>query len=291
MGGVDQASDGAVVDCGAQAAGGTEPEGSDSLKTFGAVVQAFRKRARLTQEQFAPRVRYSVPTVASIEQGRRFPPADFVDRAEEVLDAFGSLRAAARHLSRRPGLASWFRQWARLEAEAINLYTYECRLVPGLLQTEAYARKLFAERLPPLNDGQIEEQLVARADRQRLLRERPNTAFSFIVEEHVLLRDAAREFDSGELLDHLLALSQARNIEIQVMPLRRGSHAGVDGPMQLLETPENRWLGYCEGQESGVFISDAKLVSTLQMRYARMRSQALSLEDSLSLLRQMRGAT
>ncbi|MDQ0777716.1 transcriptional regulator with XRE-family HTH domain [Streptomyces aurantiacus] len=103
--------------------GGGEPEVSDSLKTFGEVVKAFRKRARLTQEEFAPRVRYSVPTVGSIEQGRRFPPPDFVERAEEVLDAFGALRGAARHLARRPGLASWFRQWARLEEEAVSLYT------------------------------------------------------------------------------------------------------------------------------------------------------------------------
>lgn len=70
----------------------------------------------------------------------------------------------------------------------------------------------------------------------------------------------------------------------------RENHAGLDGPMQLLETPDNRWFGYCEGQESGQFISDAKVVSTLKMRYARMRSQALPLEDSVSLLRRMRGA-
>ncbi|NWF29306.1 helix-turn-helix transcriptional regulator [Streptomyces sp. PKU-EA00015] len=269
---------------------GGEPEVSDSLKSFGEVVKAFRKRARLTQEEFAPRVRYSLPTVASIEQGRRFPPADFVDRAEEVLDAFGTIRGAARHLSRRPGLASWFRQWASLEAEAVSLYTYECRLIPGLLQTEAYARTLFAERLPPLGDEQIEARLAARTDRQRLLRERPNTAYGFILEEHLLLRRAGGRQVTLELVDHILDLAELRNIEIQIMPLVRESHAGMDGPMRLLETPDNRWLGYCEGQESGQFISDPKVVSMLQMRYARMRSQALTLEDSLSLLRQMRGA-
>ncbi|MGW7288676.1 helix-turn-helix domain-containing protein [Streptomyces sp. NPDC054847] len=269
------------------ATGAAEPESSDSLKAFGEVVKAFRKRARLTQEQFAPQVRYSVPTVASIEQGRRFPPAAFVDRAEEVLDAFGALRGAARHLSRRPGLASWFRQWAQLEAESVNLYTYECRLIPGLLQTEAYARTLFSERLPPLGDEQIEAMLSARTERQRLLRERPNTAFSFIVEEHVLQRGVGA---SPELLHHVLELAALRNIEVQVMPQKRVTHAGVDGPMQLLETPDNKWYGYCEGQESGQLISDPRVVSMLQMRYARMRSQAHSLEESLSLLRQMRGA-
>ncbi|MFI6286729.1 Scr1 family TA system antitoxin-like transcriptional regulator [Streptomyces sp. NPDC051018] len=270
--------------------GGGEPETSDSLKAFGEVVKAFRKRARLTQEQFAPKVRYSVPTVASIEQGRRFPPPDFVDRAEDVLDAFGAIRGAAKHLSRRPGLASWFRQWAKLEEEAISLYTYECRLVPGLLQTESYVRTLFENRLPPLADDKLEAQWAARAERQRLLRERPSTAFSFILEEQLLLRRTGGAEVTKGLIEHLLEIAGLRNIELQIMPLVRENHAGLDGSMRLLETPQNKWLGYCEGQESGQFISDSKVVSTLQMRYARMRSQALTLEDSLGLLQRMRGA-
>lgn len=275
--------DGGGIGCG-------EPERSDSLRAFGEVVKAFRRRARLTQEEFAPQVRYSVPTVASVEQGRRYPPADFVERAEEVLDAFGALKGAARHLSRRPGLASWFRQWAQLEAEARTLYTYECRLIPGLLQTEAYARTLFANQLPPLCDEQIEAQLAARLERKRLLYERPNTAYSFILEEHLFLRRTGGAAVTRELIDHVLDIAKLRNVEIQIMPVVVEDHAGLHGPMQLLETPDHRWLGYCEGQESGQFISDRKVVSTLQSRYARMRSQALSLGDSVSLLRQMRGA-
>ncbi|MFC9424700.1 Scr1 family TA system antitoxin-like transcriptional regulator [Streptomyces sp. NPDC056987] len=269
---------------------GVEPERSDSLKAFGEVVKAFRKRAGLTQEEFAPRVQYSVQTVASIEQGRRFPQRAFVERSEEVLDGFGAIRGAARHLSRKPGLASWFRQWALLEAEALNLYTYECRLIPGLLQTEAYARTLFVEQLPLFDDDQIEAQWAARAERQRLLRERPNTTYSFILEEHLFLRRTGGAEVTRGLVEHVLEIAELRNVEIQLMPQVRESHAGLDGPMQLLESPDNRWFAYCEGQESGQFISDPKVVSKLQMRYARMRSQALSLEDSLSLLRRMRGA-
>ena len=271
--------------------GGGEPEASDSLKSFGEVVKTLRKRARLTQEEFAPQVRYSVPTVASIEQGRRFPPADFVERAEEVLDGLGVLRAASKHLSRQPGLASWFRQWAKLETEALNLYTYECRLVPGLLQTEAYARAVFTDRLPPLSDDEIEERLAARTERQRLLVQRPNTSYSFILEQHLLLRRKGGALVTQELIDHLLALAGPRNIEIQIMPMTCENHAGMDGPMRLLETPDNRWFAYCEGQESGQFIPDPKVVSILQTRYARMRSQALSFEESVCLLREMRGAT
>ncbi|WP_438319532.1 helix-turn-helix domain-containing protein (plasmid) [Streptomyces sp. HUAS TT3] len=269
---------------------GGEPEASDSLRTFGAVVQALREHARLSRQEFGERVRFSKHTVASVEQGRRMPDEDFVERAEDALGNTGALRRAARHLSRQPGLASWFRRWAQLELQAVTLYTYECRMVPGLLQPESYARTLFVDQLPPLSDAQIEAQWTARAKRQRLLRGRPNTTFGFILEEHQFRRKTGGVEVTRELIDHVLEVGDLRNIEIQVMPLERPSHAGLHGPMRLLETREARWFAYSEGQRSGVLISDPKEVSVLQRRYARMRAQALSLEDSAGLLREIRGA-
>ncbi|MGW1724483.1 helix-turn-helix domain-containing protein [Streptomyces sp. NPDC002306] len=266
-----------------------EPESSDSLRTFGAVVQALREHAGYSREEFAELVRFSKHTVASVELGRRMPDPAFTERSEEVLGNTGALRRAAAHLARQPGLAAWFRQWARMEAVAITLYTYECRMIPGLLQTEAYVRALAAEQLPPLGDAQIEERWTARTERQRLLTERPNTTFSFILEEHLFLRRTGGRAVTRQLVDHVLGCAELRNVEIQVMPLVQESHAGLQGPIRLLETPENQWFAYNEGQESGQLITDRKVVSVLQARYARMRSQALTIQDSLSLLRRMRG--
>ncbi|PGH47903.1 helix-turn-helix transcriptional regulator [Streptomyces sp. Ru87] len=268
---------------------GGEPEPTESLKAFGAVVKAFRKRARLTQEELAPRVRYSVQTVASIEQGRRFPPADFVERAEDVLDAFGALRGAARHLARRPGLASWFRQWAVIEEQAVNLYAYECRVVPGLLQTEGYARSAFNGSLPPLTDEQIEQQVAVRLARQQLLTQKPNVTFSFIIEQASIERCTGGRPVTLGLIDHLIVCSQRRNVALQIMPRRREVHAGLDGPVYLAETPDNRWVGYFEGQRGSLLITDAKDTSVLLQRYGTMRSQALTAEDSVSLLERLRG--
>lgn len=268
----------------------TEPEPSDSLKTFGAALQAFREHTRLTQEALAPQMQYSAHYLASIEQGRRFPSDEFIERAEAALDARGVLRKAARQLSRKQGLAAWFLQWAGLETQAISLDTYESRLIPGLLQTEAYARVLFRGQLPPLSDEQIDAQLAARLERQRLLRERPNTAFSFILEEHLFLRRTGGVEVTRALIEHVLEVVELRNVEIQVMPLVREEHAGLAGPIQLLETPEHQWLGYCEGQRTGQFVADPKEISVLHMRYAKLRSQALTPEDSRGLLTRLRGA-
>ncbi|MYS07887.1 helix-turn-helix domain-containing protein [Streptomyces sp. SID6041] len=269
---------------------GSEPETSESLKAFGEVVKVFRRRAALTQEQFAPRVGYSVPTIASIEQGRRLPSKEFVARSEEVLDAFGALKAAAKHLTRKAGLAKWFEGWAELEPLAVTLYTYENRLVPGLLQTAAYARTLFEEQIPAMGDDKIESNLIRRMERARILAERAETIFSFIIEEVALRRQVATPEAMREQIDHILAVGERRNIDIQVMPQSRGYHAGLGGPLCLLETDENTWYAYCEGQGTGQLISEPKEVSILQQRYARMRAQALSVEATVSLLREIRGA-
>jgi transcriptional regulator with XRE-family HTH domain len=268
----------------------SEPEVSDGLKSFGAVLKALREEAGLTQEEFAPLVGYSVHAVAKLEQGKRFPSVKFIERAGAVLGAPRVLKAAARHLTRRQGLASWFVQWAGVEEEAISLYAYECRAIPGLLQPEAYIRAIFERRLPPLTEEEIERQVVARLERQRLLTERPNTAFSFVVEQALLERCVGGAEVTRPLIDHLLEVGSLRNVEIQIMPLRQEEHAGVDGQMYLAETPEHQWIGYTEGQQSSVLLTNPDDVSAMLQRYGKLRSQALGREATVSLLEQMRGA-
>ncbi|MET9099141.1 MULTISPECIES: helix-turn-helix domain-containing protein [Streptomyces] len=271
-------------------AGEREPDPSDSLRTFGAVVQALREHAGFSRVEFGTMVRYSKYTVESVELGRRMPDERFVERAEEALGNTGALRKAAGHLTRgEPGLAAWFRRWARLERVAVSLCTYECRLVPGLLQPEGYVRAVFDNSVPPLSDDQLEAQVFARLERQRMLYERPNVPFSFIVEEHLFRRRLGGTEVTRGLLDHVLELTAPRNVTLQVMPLDAEFHACLDGPVRLLETPERRRLAYSEGQQNGRLISDAKEVSLLYQCYDTLRSQALNPKDSRDLLERLRG--
>ncbi|MFH9617124.1 Scr1 family TA system antitoxin-like transcriptional regulator [Streptomyces pratensis] len=267
-----------------------EPSPSDSLRTFGAVVQALREHAGLSRGDLSARVQYSRHTVESVELGRRMPDEAFVERAEEALGNTGALRKASRHLSRgEAGLAAWFRRWARLEREAVSLCTYECRLVPGLLQSEGYARAVFEGTIPLRTDEELEAQLTARMERQAMMRERPRVPFSFIVEEHVFRRGFGSAEQMRESLDHVLDRSAPRNVTLQLVPLSAGLHACLDGPVQVLETPEGRRLGYSEGQKNGRLISDPKEVRVLCRRYETLRSQALSPSDSRGLLERLRG--
>ncbi|MET4656830.1 transcriptional regulator with XRE-family HTH domain [Streptomyces sp. PvP037] len=267
-----------------------EPHPSDSLRTFGAVVQALREHAGLSRVDLGARVQYSKHTVESVELGRRMPDEAFVERAEEALGNTGALRKAARHLTRgEAGLAAWFRRWARLEREAVSLCTYECRLVPGLLQSEAYARAVFEGTIPLRTDGELEVQLDARMERQVMMRERPTVPFSFIVEEHVLRREFGDAEAMRGLMEHVLELTAPRNVTLQVVPVAARLHACLDGPLQILETSEGRRLGYSEGQKNGRLISDAKEVTVLCQRYETLRSQALNPTESRDLLERLRG--
>ncbi|MFF9020565.1 helix-turn-helix domain-containing protein [Streptomyces eurythermus] len=281
-----------TVDHGGGTANNTEAELSDSLKTFGAVLKALREEAGLTQEEFAPRVRYSAAYIAKIEQGKRFPPGDLPARAGEVLGPVGAkvLTAAAKSLTRRAGLASWFRQWAGIEEEAISLYAYECRAVPGLLQPEGYIRAIYDRRLPPVSEEQIERQVTARLDRQHIISARQNTAFSFVIEQAILDRRVGGRDVTREVIDHLLEVGTRRNVEIQIMPALQEDHCGVDGLMYLAETPAHQWIGYTEGQRSSNLISAPKDVSVMLQRYGKLRSQALDCRATVELLEQMRGA-
>jgi transcriptional regulator with XRE-family HTH domain len=269
-----------------------EPELSDSLKTFGAVLKALREESGLTQEEFAARVRYSAAYVAKIEQGKRFPPGDLPGRAEEALGpgAAKVLAAAARSLTRRAGLASWFRHWAGVEEEAISLYAYECRAIPGLLQPEGYIRAIFDRRLPPSTQEQIEHSVTARLDRQQLISTRESTAFSFVIEQSILERRMGGPEVTKQVIEHLLEVGTRRNVEIQVMPTLQEDHCGVDGQMYLAETVTHQWIGYTEGQRSSSLISAPRDASVLLQRYGKLRSQALDCRATVKLLEQMRGA-
>lgn len=270
--------------------GENEVEPDADLRNFGDTVKAFRKRAGLTQEQLGPLIRYSVQYIGSVEQGRRHPSTKFVDRTEEKLDAFGVIRIAAGQLMRRRGLAKWFRLWAELEERAIALNTYECRSVPGLLQTEAYARAQIRD-VPPLPTPEdAEARVVRRLGRQALLRSTPFIAFSFIIEQSVIERQTGGPEVTRELIDHLLECGRLPNVDLQIMPTMSPVHAGSDGTFCLLETEDHEWLGYSEGQKTGRVIYDPKDVSVLHQRYAKLRIQALNPTDSAGLLMRLRGS-
>src|SRR3954469_12072622 len=125
---------------GAREDAGPRPEdepGSGVVTAFGRQLKLLRVRAGLERPEFGKLTGYAAQSIASFEQGRRIPPPRFIDRADEVLDAGGVLKALKEEVGRAQ-YPAFFRDMARLEAEAVALHVYAAQAVPGLLQTAEY---------------------------------------------------------------------------------------------------------------------------------------------------------
>ncbi|MGD6752637.1 helix-turn-helix domain-containing protein [Streptomyces sp. BH105] len=263
-------------------------DGSSSMRMFGAVVRALREARGGSREDFGAYVGYSASQVAMVERGARMPSARFVERAGEFLEARTAVEAAAEHLERSPH-PSWFGEYVEREAEAVSLSTYNTHLVHGLAQTADYTRAVLDARFPVLEDEEIERRLEARLSRQALLTRCPAVSLALVIEEWVLRRPVGGRAVHKRQLEWLLELGAKRNVSVQVMPVLYEAHAGVDGPMTLLETPQRQWVAWLEAQGNGRLVDDRDEVSLLSARYGMIRSQALTPGDSATLIEQMAG--
>ncbi|MEU1259189.1 helix-turn-helix transcriptional regulator [Streptomyces chartreusis] len=255
---------------------------------YGKLVKHFRELAELKQSDLADAVGYSYEQVASIEQGRRPAKAAFTEAAERVLNAGGALRVLQEdvELARLP---LFFQDFAVIEAEAVSRFSYDPLLIPGLLQTEEYARALISGHCPPLSGETIEQHVEARLDRQRLLTREPNVELCFIVGEAALRNPIGGAAVMQAALRRILKEGELRNVEVQVMPIASGLHPGLNGPLVLLETLEHQHVGYIESQEVGVVVTDPAKVSSFGLRYGKLRSQALNVTESARLIEQLAG--
>jgi hypothetical protein len=195
------------------------------------------------------------------------------------LGAKGLLMAGTQFLlkARYP---TWFVDFTLLEAEAVSMYLYSNHVIPGVLQTEDYARAVISARCPPLDDEEIESRVAARLERQGLLIRKPSPVLGFVIEEVVVRRPIGGKGVLRAQLARLLECATMRNVTLQVMPSLRETHTGLDGPLVLLETADGKNLAYVEGQGGSILVSDPKQVGTLSQRYGVIRAQALNPEES-----------
>jgi len=256
---------------------------------YGKLLKLHRRRAGMTQEQLAGAIMYSLDMVSAVERGKRPAKLPFTQAAERVLDAGGTLLALQEDvdLARLP---RFFHDFATLEAEAISFFWYGGYVVPGLLQTEDYARALLNAHFPPLDEDTLEERLAARMDRQaQLKRTKPPLVAVFLIEEAVLYRPVGGPDVMKAQLRKLLEQTELPNIQIQIMPTSFGAHSGLNGSMVLLETTDHTKVAYVESQDVSSVVSEPDMVSEFWLRYGMLRSQALNLEESARLIKRAAG--
>jgi hypothetical protein len=171
------------------------------------------------------------------------------------------------------------------EREAIALSWYDNAVLPGLLQTDPYVRAVLRNRVPAYDESEIETRTAARLERQEILHRRNPPTLSFIVWEPVL----HMRISGTEQLRHLRAIAELPCVSLQFLPLDSPYHAGLDGPFTLLETPDHQHLAYTESQRGSQWVSDADEVSKLARKYAMLRTQALTTQDSRDLIDRLLG--
>ncbi|WP_328928098.1 helix-turn-helix domain-containing protein [Streptomyces sp. NBC_00190] len=258
------------------------------VTAFGRQLKLLRLRAGLDRTEFGKLVGYAAQSVASFEQGRRITPPQVIDRADEVLDAGGLLKALKEEVARAQ-YPAFFRDAARLESEALELFLYAVQAVPGLLQTEEYTRALLAMRRPLLDTDTIEQRVTARIARQDIFNRWPAPLMSFVIEEAVLRRPFGGRTVMRGVLERILLIGHKRNVEIQVMPTDREDNAGVDGPFTLITHKGGDQVAYLEVQGRSILLSDRNEVRSVAARYGIIRSQALTPRETTEFIEKLLG--
>ncbi|MFK4223798.1 helix-turn-helix domain-containing protein [Streptomyces sp. NPDC019890] len=259
---------------------------TETWRYCGNQIKLWRTQAGVSREELGKEANYEYESVKSMEQGRRRPTVRLLQVADQMCGAQGKLAAAQEFLKPEPFPAR-SQDFMTAEAEAIALNWYEPLLIPGLLQTEEYARALISESCPPLDDETVEERVRARMQRQEALTRRTSTMFGFVVYEAALRTLVGGQEVVQRQLHRLLETGSLRNVSIQALPMGRCSGVALNGPLVLLETPDHEHWAWAEGQDTSALYTDPAKVSALTQAHDMIRMNALSITESAEFIRKV----
>jgi transcriptional regulator with XRE-family HTH domain len=261
---------------------------SPAAQYFAEVLRMLRTKAGLSQNELGERMNYTGAAVSAVETCAKPATDEFIEAAEKALDAGGLISAAAKYL-RLERYPAHFQGFVQLEQEAMSISSYCTQLIHGLLQTREYAQAVLNYAFPPLEADEVEQLVSARMERKALLDRKPVCVINVIIEEAALKRQVGGSEVMRAQYEYLLACAERPNVVLQVMPESRAGHAGLQGALTVLETPENTTLVYMEGNGHSTLVSKPDEVGILARRYAMIRSQALQPEESVALIEQLAG--
>jgi transcriptional regulator with XRE-family HTH domain len=260
-------------------------------RLFGAMVRHYRTQAGLSQDQLGARVYLTGDMVGKIETGQRTPSDQFIDACEAVteLATNGALRALRdqlrNHLKSGP-YPGWFDRWPEAETTARTLRWFELVAVPGLLQTEDYARAMLSTQVMATEE-EIEDMVSARMERQATVsREKPPMLW-VIMDEGVLRRPVGGTWVMKDQLRRLAEAARRPSIVLQVIPLSVGAHQGMSGNFVIAEFDTARPIAYQDTAARGQIIEDADDIEAITVMWDTLKSEALPRSASLELVEEV----
>lgn len=179
---------------------------------------------------------------------------------------------------------AWFRAWAEIENDAVALRWFELAWVPGLLQTEAYARATLA--MANLSPDDVEELVSARMQRQTILHRTPPPLVVAVLDEAVLRRRVGRDGSlMREQCERIAACAELPGVQVHIVPCDTPMYLGMGGPFILADIQGGARMAHLDSQVRAYITEDAAEIAALEHRWARIVGEALPWAQSLDLVR------
>ncbi|MGX7669058.1 helix-turn-helix domain-containing protein [Plantactinospora sp. DSM 117369] len=257
-----------------------------TLGLFAGELRRFRGIAGLSQDGLAQRINFSSALIAKIELCQRRPTREFAKRCDNVLETGGLLERIQAVIGVGP-VMPWFREWSILEQEAEAIRCFEWSVIPGLLQTEAYARALLSGGRMFTN-AEVEQHVATRMARQEIFTREKPPLFTAVVDERVLHQPiGGREVMRDQLRHIVKVCAEQPRIRIQVVPTSAGAYVGVNGPFVIATMTGGDDIGFLDDQIEGRLIERADEVARINRIWEIIRCEALSHQQSIELIQEV----
>ncbi|MEU8980432.1 helix-turn-helix transcriptional regulator [Streptomyces sp. NPDC048309] len=257
-------------------------------RRLGAELRRLRKASGLTSTEVAERLLVSQPKISRLENGHRaISPRDVRDLCAIYGVTDQQVIESLMRMAKESGQQGWWNAYGDipysvyigLETDAASIHTYEPMVIPGLLQTPAYAHAVIEKTIPLVTAQQAAMRLKARLRRQHRIYDPACPLRLWVVlDESVLSRVVGSPDIMREQLEHLNALGAEPHITVQVLRYAAGAHPGLSGQFSILRFADSPEAGvvYLEGATSDLYLEKRSDVQHYSMMYDHLQAQALN---------------
>jgi transcriptional regulator with XRE-family HTH domain len=258
-----------------------------------------REVSGLSREEAARQLEWSTSTIFRIETGRSRPQPGNVRALLDLYGVTGPERDGLIQLARdarQPGWWHSFRDvlpnpyevYIGLEAGAASIRNFEPVVIPGLIQTEDYARAMFRNGPRELDRDEVERRVEVRMARQQILARADRPRLWSVIDEAAIRRVVGGTEVMRGQLRHLADCAEQGKTTIQVVPFRAGAHAGTTGPFVILEflEPTDPAVVYVETLAGDIYLEERADVDRYILAFDRLLAAALHPDDSVRLIEQ-----
>ncbi|WP_217182397.1 helix-turn-helix transcriptional regulator [Streptomyces sp. AC495_CC817] len=252
---------------------------------FGARVRRLRTAAGLTQAELGDRTHVVSTRITQIERASGAKPTLELARALDAALGADDLLVDLWPYVYREAFPDWSRKFMEFAQRAVVIREYAAHVVPGLLQTEDYARAVLRTGRTLGSEEQLEERVALRMGRQERLGTPGRPELWVVLDEAVLRRPVGGQAVMREQLARLVRTSTEHHITVQVLPFDQGEHEVMGGSLTVLTMPDSSEIAYTEGAHYGQLIEDPDEVRSFTLTYDRLRAAALPPLMSLDMIR------